>query len=167
VAAVVRDIIAELTPARVEVVGDMVIALEAAFGSGPGVIAISGTGSIVYGRDAAGQTARAGGWGFAVSDEGSGQWIGRRAVSVILRAHDEGHESALADAIHRLWHVTTLDEVIQVANSSPPPEFPRLLPLVLLQPAASAEELPLLSARPLLLRRSAAFQLRRHLCLSL
>ena len=60
------------------------IALEAAFGAGPGVIAIAGTGSIVYGRDAAGHTARAGGWGFAVSDEGSGYWIGRRAISAIL-----------------------------------------------------------------------------------
>src|SRR5208282_983876 len=88
IAAKIRGILTELipegTPTRIEVVGDNVIALEAAFGAGPGVIAIAGTGSIVYGRDAAGHTARAGGWGFAISDEGSGHWIGRRAISAIL-----------------------------------------------------------------------------------
>ena len=76
IAAQIRSILAELipdtAPTRIAVVGDTEIALEAAFGAGPGVIAIAGTGSIVYGRDAAGHTARAGGWGFAVSDEGSG-----------------------------------------------------------------------------------------------
>ena len=40
---------------EIEVVGDMQIALAAAFGEGPGVIVIAGTGSIAYGRDAAGQ----------------------------------------------------------------------------------------------------------------
>src|ERR1700739_1327208 len=73
-AASVRRILAEITPAGVEVIGDMEVALEAAFGSGPGVITIAGTGSIVYGRDATGRTVRAGGWGFAISDEGSGHW---------------------------------------------------------------------------------------------
>ena len=51
--------------------------------TGPGVIAIAGTGSIVYGRDASGRVARAGGWGFAISDEGSGHWIGRHAISTL------------------------------------------------------------------------------------
>ena len=60
------------------------IALEAAFGSGPGVIVIAGTGSIAYGRNREGQTARAGGWGFAISDEGSGHWIGRTAVAAAI-----------------------------------------------------------------------------------
>ncbi len=80
---------------RAQVVGDAVIALEAAFGPGPGVIAISGTGSMIYGRDAKGLTARAGGWGFAVSDEGSGHWIGQKAISSILRARDAGRETSL------------------------------------------------------------------------
>jgi N-acetylglucosamine kinase-like BadF-type ATPase len=124
-------ILAELTPAAVEVAGDMVIALESAFGSGPGVIAIAGTGSIVYGRDAAGHTARAGGWGFAVSDEGSGHWIGHRAVSAVLRAHDGGGETALTTGVLQAFNVGTLDQLIPVVNALPPPEFPRLFPLVL------------------------------------
>jgi len=127
----ILGILAELTTAAVEVVGDMVIALESAFGSGPGVLAIAGTGSIVYGRDPAGHTARAGGWGFAVSDEGSGHWIGRRAVSAVLRAHDGGGETALTTLVLQAFNVETLDELIPVANGLPPPEFPRLFPVVL------------------------------------
>ncbi len=89
IAGIVRDIVAEIISGEIEVVGDMEIALRAAFGGGPGVIVIAGTGSIAFGRDAQGRTARAGGWGFAVSDEGSAHWIGRAAVSAVLRAADE------------------------------------------------------------------------------
>ena len=135
IAAKIRGILTELIPegnaTRVEVVGDNVIALEAAFGAGSGVIMIAGTGSIVYGRDAAGHTARAGGWGFAISDEGSGHWIGRRAVSAILNAQDQGVETALTDMVFQAWKINTIDELVQQANSTPPPDFPRLFPIVL------------------------------------
>ena len=135
IAGKIRSILAELVsgamPAKIEVVGDTIIALEAAFGAGPGVVAIAGTGSIVYGRDAAGHTTRAGGWGFAVSDEGSGYWIGRRAISVILSTHDQGLETALTAMVLQAWKLKTLDELVQHANSTPPPEFPRLFPVVL------------------------------------
>jgi glucosamine kinase len=135
IAEKIRALFAELTPAisaaNIEVVGDAVIALEAAFGTGPGVIAIAGTGSIVYGRDAAGHIARAGGWGFAISDEGSGHWIGRRAISAILAAHDQGRETALTAMVLQSWKFAALDELVQKANSTPPPDFPRLFPIVL------------------------------------
>ena len=144
-AAKIRGILAELTPANaltsIEVVGDTEIALEAAFGTGPGVIAIAGTGSIVYGRDAAGHTARAGGWGFAVSDEGSGHWIGRRAISAILTAHDQGLETALTAMVLQAWKLNTIDELVQHANSTPPPDFPRLFPIVL-RAADKADPIP-------------------------
>jgi N-acetylglucosamine kinase-like BadF-type ATPase len=138
--SILGEIISETTSGnalpKIEVVGDSVIALETAFGAGPGVIAIAGTGSIVYGRDAAGHTARAGGWGFAVSDEGSGHWIGRRAISAILSAHDQGLETVLTAMVLQSSKLTTmklktLDELVQLANSTPPPNFPRLFPLVL------------------------------------
>ena len=131
VVSAIRNILAELTPAPVQVVGDTVTTLEAAFGSGPGIVTIAGTGSIVYGRDAAGHVARAGGWGFAISDEGSGQWIGRQAVSAILQAHDAGVETTLTDGVFKEWNLTSLDALVQAANSTPPPEFPRLFPIVL------------------------------------
>jgi glucosamine kinase len=135
IAAKIRGFLAELSPeitlTDIEVVGDTIIALEAAFGAGPGVIAIAGTGSIVYGRDARGHTARAGGWGFAISDEGSGHWIGRRAISAILNARDQGHETALTIMVLQAWKITTIDELVQRANATPPPDFPRLFPIVL------------------------------------
>ena len=134
--AMVAELDMELSRARIQVVGDTVIALEAAFGSGPGVITIAGTGSIALGRDAEGHTARAGGWGFAVSDEGSGQWIGRQAVSAVLRARDQQPETALAAGalaagILETWKLADFDALVVFANSNPPPEFPRLFPVVL------------------------------------
>ena len=131
VAEQIRNIFRELTLASVDVVPDSVIALEAAFGDGAGIIAISGTGSIVYGRNARGETARAGGWGYAISDEGSAQWIGRRAVWSILRAFDQGEETKLASLVLNTWKLQTLDDLVHTANAVPPPEFPTLFPLVL------------------------------------
>jgi len=128
---ILSELIGESAPAKIEVVGDHEIALEAAFGERPGVIVIAGTGSIVYGRDAVGQSARAGGWGFAVSDEGSGHWIGRRAISVVLNARDQGLYTAVTAMVLDAWKIATIDELVQQANSTPPPDFPRLFPVVL------------------------------------
>ena len=131
VAEQIRGILRQLSPASIEIFADTVIALEAAFGSGPGIIVISGTGSIVYGRNSRAETARAGGWGYAISDEGSAQWIGRRAVWTILRALDQGAETKLSAMVLHAWNLHTLDGLVQKANSSPPPEFPTLFPVVL------------------------------------
>jgi N-acetylglucosamine kinase-like BadF-type ATPase len=130
IAGKIRNILAALKLTNVVVVGDTEIALESAFGGGPGVIAIAGTGSIAYGRDASGRTVRAGGWGFAISDEGSGHWIGRRMVSAILSAHDQGLATSLTQMVFQSWKVNTIDELVQHANSTPPPDFPRLFVVV-------------------------------------
>lgn len=53
-----------------------------------GVVLISGTGSIAYGVNRQGHAARAGGWGTSLGDEGSGYWIGRRALKAVARATD-------------------------------------------------------------------------------
>jgi glucosamine kinase len=127
----VASMMAEVIRGRVQVVSDLETALEAAFGSGSGVITIAGTGSVAYGRDASGQTARAGGWGLAISDEGSGQWVGRTAVSAVLGAKDAGEQPPLLELILKLWNLTTLDELVRHANASPPPDFSSLFPVVL------------------------------------
>jgi glucosamine kinase len=132
IAGVVHRLLSELVSGEVVVVGDMVIAMQAAFGDGPGVIVIAGTGSIVFGRNSKGQVARAGGWGFAISDEGSGHWIGRAAVAACMRAYDEaGVESTavLLDSIMKSWDVTTREQLVIAANKSP--DFAALLPAVL------------------------------------
>jgi N-acetylglucosamine kinase-like BadF-type ATPase len=128
---IVRKILSELVSGEIEVVGDMVIAMEAASGSAPGVIVIAGTGSIAYGRNAAGQTARAGGWGFAISDEGSGHWIGRAAVAAAMRAFDEGQNSGLLETIMKACGASTREQLIVVSNASPQPDFAALFPAVL------------------------------------
>jgi N-acetylglucosamine kinase-like BadF-type ATPase len=128
---VVRRIVTEILPAELHIMGDTVITLQAAFDGGPGVVVIAGTGSIAYGRNARGQTARAGGWGFAICDEGSGHWIGRSAVTATVHAHDEGESSTLFQVIGKAWNLETLDQLVQMANSTPPPDFSSLLPHVL------------------------------------
>ncbi|HYK05351.1 MAG TPA: BadF/BadG/BcrA/BcrD ATPase family protein [Thermoanaerobaculia bacterium] len=67
---------------------DARIALTGAVGFGGGIVIISGTGSVSFGRNAAGDEARAGGWGPTLGDEGSGFWIAREGLSAIVRAHD-------------------------------------------------------------------------------
>jgi len=134
VAAAVRKIVGELISGEIEVVGDMPIALEAAFGGGTGVVVIAGTGSVAYGRNAEGRTARAGGWGFAISDEGSAHWIGRVAVSALLRAMDReekgaSHSSSLFRGITAAWKLKSLDELVRTANSNP--DFAALFPTIL------------------------------------
>ena len=140
----VRNFLGDILSTPVEVVGDMQIALEAAFDTGPGVIVIAGTGSIAYGRDRQGRTVRAGGWGFAIGDEGSAHWIGRAAVSAVLRAADLTGEGSGADqhpsfaaALFKAWGVTSLADLARVANSIPPPDFAVLFPVV----TASSDEL--------------------------
>lgn len=54
----------------------------------PGINVVAGTGSIAYGKDAYGNTARAGGWDEFYSDEGSGYWIGRRMMEVFSKQSD-------------------------------------------------------------------------------
>lgn len=73
---------------RVLIVNDALVALVAGAGDGPGIVVISGTGSITYGVSARGVAARAGGWGSVLADEGAGYWIGRQALAAVMRAFD-------------------------------------------------------------------------------
>ena len=133
IAEIAQRLVSEIVSGEILVVGDTVITLEAAFGSGAGVIVIAGTGSIAYGRNARGETARAGGWGYAVSDEGSGHWIGREAVAAALRWGDQsdGNDSVLMTELMKFWRVETRSELVVAANASPAPDFAALLPAVL------------------------------------
>jgi glucosamine kinase len=86
---VVRDILTRLAPrSQIVVVNDALVALEAGLPGAPGVVIISGTGSIAYGRNLDGQAARAGGWGYLLGDEGSGFWLGRQALRAVVRSSD-------------------------------------------------------------------------------
>jgi glucosamine kinase len=134
IAEAVRRFAAELILGKIEIVGDMEIALQAAFGDGAGVIVIAGTGSIAFGRNLQGQTARAGGWGYTISDEGSAHWIGRQAVIALLRtideaaASNEATSSAFFAELKPIWNVTSFEQLASVANSTS--DFSGLFPAV-------------------------------------
>lgn len=149
-AAIVRSILAEVIPTPIDVLGDMEIALEAAFDEGSGVVVIAGTGSIAYGRNRQGKTLRAGGWGFAIGDEGSAHWIGRMAINAVLRAVDEAkdepeaepracsaQEPSLLSILCASWGVTSALDLARAGNATPPPNFASLFPPV----ATSTDEL--------------------------
>ena len=79
---------------------DARIALTGAVGFGAGIVVISGTGSVAFGRSATGEEERAGGWGPTLGDEGSGFWIAREGLAAIVRAHDgRGFATAMTDLL--------------------------------------------------------------------
>ena len=78
-----------------KLVGDQVIALNGALEGRPGIALIAGTGSICFGKNAAGQFARSGGWGHLIGDEGSGYALGRDALTAVARAWDGWGERTL------------------------------------------------------------------------
>lgn len=74
---------------RYRVVHDAVTNLLGASAGQPGIVVIAGGGAIAYGIREDGRSWAAGGWGYAVGDEGSGYSIGRAAINAVFRALDE------------------------------------------------------------------------------
>ncbi len=131
-----REAILEALTAReiaedVVIQSDFAIALEDAFGDGPGVLLISGTGSAAFGRGPSGTSARCGGWGPICGDEGSGAWIGRRALSVVTASADGREpETALVGAVLTAAQVNEPQELIAWAAQATPAVFASLAPVV-------------------------------------
>ena len=126
----IREAFAERVGGSLILVGDVEIALDAAFFGGPGVLVMAGTGSNVAGRTIAGDLTTAGGWGPTLADQGSGNRIGHQALRDIFFAIDEDRTSALLPAVLDLWQLPDLDSLIGFANQIPAPDFTRLAPLV-------------------------------------
>jgi glucosamine kinase len=131
IAAVLLRILKNVAGGELEVTGDVQIAFEDAFDSAPGIIVIAGTGSIAYGRNSKGATARAGGWGYAVSDEGSGHWVGVEAVRAALHARDRGENCSLLTELSKALGVESFEQFIVCINGTPSPDFSSLFPVVL------------------------------------
>ncbi|MBQ8160030.1 MAG: ATPase [Clostridia bacterium] len=95
-----------------QIVGDQVIALEAAI-SGPGAILSVGTGSICVGRDLSGQMARCGGYGYLIDDEGGGYALGRDILAAVVRAEDgRGEPTKLRDFLFEHLGVQSIQGMI-------------------------------------------------------
>src|SRR5689334_17310708 len=98
----------------VAVVSDADLVLAAGPGNGWGLGLICGTGSIAYGRDRSGMTARAGGWGSLLGDEGSGYAIGLAGLRAVARAADgRGPATVLTDTLLGHWSLAAPQSLIQ------------------------------------------------------
>jgi N-acetylglucosamine kinase-like BadF-type ATPase len=117
--------------AGVRVTTDLEIALEAAFGTGEGILLLAGTSSAAFGRDASGRTARAGGRGPWYSDEGSAFDIGRRAFDAVARAEEgRGPATALSKRLFD-WHQCHGWGLLPDSIAKNPDDvFPKTFPLV-------------------------------------
>jgi N-acetylglucosamine kinase-like BadF-type ATPase len=102
---------------------DAAIALSGALAGEPGIVVIAGTGSIAFGRDAAGKEARAGGWGYVFGDEGGGFDLVRGALRAALRQEEGwGPPTALRELLLRATGTTTANALM---HSFYTPEFAR------------------------------------------
>ena len=118
--------------AQVRVTTDLEIALEAAFEPGlEGMILLAGTGSAAFGRGANGRTARVGGRGPWISDEGSAFDIGRQAVRAVALAEENRGPSTDLSARLLVWHqLRDWNVLLESIAKNPDNVFPSTFPLV-------------------------------------
>ena len=108
---------------RLEVSHDATTALIGATEGRPGIIVVAGTGSIAFGMNARGETARAGGWGYLIGDAGSAFDLAREALIAALR-HEEGWgpPTRLRERLLAFTEVSSLNEALHTWYTV---EFPR------------------------------------------
>ena len=126
----ITDVFNDFGVARSEVVGDEVIALDAAFHGGPGILQIAGTGSNTIGRAPDGSRESAGGWSSRLGDEGSGYWIGVNSVRRALHAYDREQPTRILDTVGEIWGTPDIDDLINLGDSTPGPDFAALAPAI-------------------------------------
>ena len=101
---------------------------------GAGVLVISGTGSIAFGRNHRGESARAGGWLFSImGDEGSGSWVSRQALRQLGRWFDGAvPDGPLFRIIRESLAIAARKDLMDYSARllAPPRESPKLGPLV-------------------------------------
>jgi glucosamine kinase len=143
---------------------DGLIAMYDALEDRAGILLVVGTGSIAYGRSPAGEIVRCGGWGPVCGDEGSGGWIGRRALGIIAASSD-GREppTALLFPILAATQCEDVPDLIPWAAAADARAFASLAPVVFTTAAAGdprANALVTLAAEELVLHiRALARQL--------
>jgi len=126
----IMRVLGEFGVHEAEIVGDEVIALDAAFKGGPGILQIAGTGSNCIGRAPDGSREGAGGWSSRLGDEGSGYWIGLHAIRRALNAYDREEPTRVLETVSRIWGISTLDELVNVGDGTPGPDFAALAPAI-------------------------------------
>lgn len=98
---------------------DAEIALLGATGCQPGVVVIAGTGSIAFGMNYHGDTARSGGWGWLLGDEGGAYYIGHKALISACRSYDgRGEYTQLLPALLTHFRIKDLSELVRIIYSA-------------------------------------------------
>jgi N-acetylglucosamine kinase-like BadF-type ATPase len=117
---------------HVRVIGDVELALAAAFGDGPGIVVAAGTGSAAFARTPDGMLHRAGGHGWQMGDEGGGYWLGRRALAAAARDQDGvGEWTGLGVRIIRALELGSFDDLVRWAATATPAQVAGLAAEVL------------------------------------
>ena len=116
---------------RVVVGTDVEAAFHDAFGQGPGILLIAGTGSIAWARGPAGEVIRVGGWGDRLGDEGSGFAIGLGALRAAAQAADgRGPPTALHDGVLEFLALDGREALVAWAATASKGDMGSLAPLV-------------------------------------
>lgn len=118
-----RESFARHVPCPLLLVGDVEIALDAAFQGGRGVLVLAGTGSNVAARQGSGAIMTAGGWGPVLADQGSGHWIGIEGLRRGFLARDEARRTQLLEAARALWDLPSIDALIEFCNTQHPARY--------------------------------------------
>jgi N-acetylglucosamine kinase-like BadF-type ATPase len=114
----------QLSAASIQVDIDARIALAGAIPAMIGVVVIAGTGSIAFGMNGKGESARAGGWGYLLGDEGGAYEIGRQALVAVGRYYDGlGPETALTPLVLESMNIRGVPEISQAVYQNPRPKL--------------------------------------------
>ena len=117
---------------RVAIITDGEAALLGALGDAPGILVIAGTGSVAYGRGEDGRTARCGGWGMILGDEGSGYEVGCAGLRAALMAADgRGPRTQLLNVLPDVLGVGSVEELPSWVARAEKAEVARIAPHVL------------------------------------
>jgi len=137
---VIKEGIERISPVKEVInVGEMTISLIGALLSDIGIIVIAGTGSMAGGKNPEGKIFHCGGWGPFIGDEGSGYWIGVKAINAVSKSVDKRFpETLLVEKIIKYFGLSNIGELVSYIYKKIPSryEIAQISPLV----TKSAEE---------------------------
>lgn len=131
-----REAFGKRVGGELDIVGDVEIALDAAFNGRRGVLVLAGTGSNLAGRASDGTIVTAGGWGPVLADQGSARFIGVEGLRRGFLAIDQQRSTRLLELAMQHWNLDSLGALIEHANAQSGRDYSTLAPLF----AKAAEE---------------------------
>ena len=103
----------DIEPGSFKIISDAHLALDVYFQAGPGLLLVSGTGSICYGKNENGDVFYSGGFGYLIDDAGSGFWFGKQAVkAALLSGQGTGKKTILEEMTRSHFKISKTEELI-------------------------------------------------------